>query len=158
MASKIKKALKKIGKAALVAGAGYAAMKGLKNRKENKDFLKTEGGDKSDMKNYGPYSNKAAPKTRSNASIAGDFISKINNPKSMESGMQMSNDLVNYKLPARNNKSIADSLAYNSTFAQNQRRNAPVTGTTLPGMKSGGRVKGCGKALRGFGKAMKGKR
>ena len=24
--------------------------------------------------------------------------------------------------------------------------------------KSGGRVKGCGKALRGFGKAMKGKR
>ena len=26
------------------------------------------------------------------------------------------------------------------------------------GLKSGGRVKGCGKALRGFGKAMKGKR
>ena len=36
MASKIKKLLKKVGKAALVAGAGYAAMKGLKNRKENK--------------------------------------------------------------------------------------------------------------------------
>ena len=40
------------------------------------------------------------------------------------------------------------------------------TSTTLPGMKSGGRaeyksggkVKGCGKALRGFGKAMKGSR
>jgi hypothetical protein len=45
-----------------------------------------------------------------------------------------------------------------SSFAQNQRRNAPVTGTTKPGMKSGGRVKGCGKALRGFGKAMKGNR
>ena len=54
--SKIKKALKKIGKAALVAGAGYAAMKGLKNRKENKAFLKTEGGDKSDMRDYGPFS------------------------------------------------------------------------------------------------------
>ena len=26
------------------------------------------------------------------------------------------------------------------------------------GLKSGGRVKGCGKALRGLGKAMKGKR
>ena len=26
------------------------------------------------------------------------------------------------------------------------------------GLKKGGRVKGCGKALRGFGKAMKGKR
>ena len=31
--SKIKKALKKIGKAALVAGAGYAAMKGLGGKK-----------------------------------------------------------------------------------------------------------------------------
>ena len=33
MASKIKKELKKIGKAALVAGAGYAAMKGLGGKK-----------------------------------------------------------------------------------------------------------------------------
>jgi hypothetical protein len=35
MASKIKKALKKIGKAALVAGAGYAAMKGLRGKGRN---------------------------------------------------------------------------------------------------------------------------
>ena len=35
MASKIKKALKKIGKAALVAGAGYAAMKGLRGKGKN---------------------------------------------------------------------------------------------------------------------------
>ena len=59
--SKIKKALKKIGKAALVAGAGYAAMKGLKNRKENKAFLKTEGGDRSDMRDYGPFSKGTGP-------------------------------------------------------------------------------------------------
>ena len=59
--SKIKKALKKIGKAAAVAGAGYLAMKGLKNRKENKDFLKTEGGDKSDMRDYGPFSKSKSP-------------------------------------------------------------------------------------------------
>ena len=32
MASKIKKALKKIGKAATIAGAGYLAMKGLKGK------------------------------------------------------------------------------------------------------------------------------
>ena len=56
--SKIKSALKKIGKAAAIAGAGYLAMKGLKNRKENKDFLKTEGGDKSDMRDYGPFTKK----------------------------------------------------------------------------------------------------
>ena len=31
-------------------------------------------------------------------------------------------------------------------------------GKHLLGLKDGGRVKGCGKALRGFGKAMKGKR
>ena len=58
---KIKKALKKIGKAAAVAGAGYLAMKGLKNRKQNADFLKTEGGDKSDMRDYGPFSKGANP-------------------------------------------------------------------------------------------------
>ena len=59
--SKIKSALKKIGKAAAIAGAGYLAMKGLKNRKENKDFLKTEGGDKSDMRDYGPFSKGTGP-------------------------------------------------------------------------------------------------
>ena len=143
--SKLKRALKKIGKAALVAGAGYAAMKALKNRKvgkENEEYLKTEGGDKSDMRDYGPYSNKAAPKTRSNASIAGDFISKINNPKSMESGMQMSNDLVSSKLPSRKRVSLEQGMSNIDT-------------TPIKQYKSGGRVKGCGKALRGFGKAMK---
>ena len=39
--SKLKSALKKIGKAAAVAGAGYLAMKGLKNRK---DLAGTEDG------------------------------------------------------------------------------------------------------------------
>ena len=146
--SKLKSALKKIGKAAAVAGAGYLAMKGLNNRKvgkENEAYLKTEGGNKSDMRNYGPYSNKAAPKTRSNASIAGDFISKINNPKSMESGMQMSNDLVSSKLPSRKRVSLEQGMSNIDT-------------TPIKQYKSGGRVKGCGKALRGFGKAMKGKR
>ena len=139
MASKIKKALKKIGKAAAVAGAGYLAMKGLKGRKENDAYLASEGGDKSDMRNYGPYSNKAAPKTRSNASIAGDFISKINNPKSMESGMQMSNDLVSSKLPSRTRTPIK---ADNSGIIRQY--------------KSGGSVKkSMGKALRGGGKVMR---
>ena len=59
MASKIKKALKKNGKAAAVAGAGYLAMKGLGKRKQNKAFLATEGGDKSDMRDYGPFTKAA---------------------------------------------------------------------------------------------------
>jgi len=39
--SKIKSALKKIGKAALVAGAGYAAFKGLRNKK-GKNFTNAD--------------------------------------------------------------------------------------------------------------------
>jgi len=140
--SKLKRALKKIGKAALVAGAGYAAMKALKNRKvgkENEAYLKTEGGDKSDMRDYGPYSKKAAPKTRSNASIAGDFITKVTNPKKMEYGMQMSNDLVSSQLPTRTRTPIK---ADNSGIIKQY--------------KSGGRVKkSMGKALRGGGKVMR---
>ena len=142
--SKLKSALKKIGKAAAVAGAGYLAMKGLKNRRQKNANVEM-GLPKADMRDYGPYSNKAAPNTRSNASIAGDFISKINNPKSMESGMQMSNDLVSSKLPSRKRVGLEQGMSNIDT-------------TPIKQYKSGGRVKGCGKALRGFGKAMKGKR
>ena len=79
MASKIKKALKKIGKAALVAGAGYAAMKGLKNRKENKAFLKTEGGDRSDMRDYGPFTKepRKMPATRRDSILAKPEINRF---------------------------------------------------------------------------------
>jgi hypothetical protein len=42
--SKLKSALKKIGKAAAVAGAGYLAMKGFKNRKAKSDLAGTEDG------------------------------------------------------------------------------------------------------------------
>ena len=61
MASKIKKALKKIGKAAVIGGGAYLAAKGLGRKKEMKDFLKTEGGNKSDMRDYGPFSKGANP-------------------------------------------------------------------------------------------------
>jgi len=173
MSKKSRKRNKKI-LAAIGLGLGAAALSSRKKASDAQSKISVDSGrgsglrDTVDTKKTTPKKDTTVttPKTiqdnkpakRSNASIAGEFITKVNNPKKMESGMQMSNDLVSSKLPARNNKSIADSLAYNSTFAQNQRRNAPVTGTTLPGMKSGGRVKGCGKALRGFGKAMKGKR
>ena len=58
MASKIKKALKKIGKAAAVAGAGYLAMKGLKNRKQKNADVEM-GLPKADMRDYGPFSKSA---------------------------------------------------------------------------------------------------
>jgi len=60
MASKIKKALKKIGKAALIGGAGYLAMKGLKNRKKNQANVEMDLP-KSDMRDYGPFSKGTGP-------------------------------------------------------------------------------------------------
>ena len=45
--------------------------------------------------------NVVTPPKRSNASIAGDFISKVTDPKKMEYGMQMSNDLVSSRLPGK---------------------------------------------------------
>ena len=106
MASKIKKALKKIGKAALIGGTGYALMKGL--------------------------GKKGTPSTNADA-IKAMTSNDAYNDDSMP--MNLSKDMGPYK----------------SYGAGNPRR---------PGnsFKSGGRVKGCGKALRGFGKAMKGKK
>ena len=60
MASKLKKALKKIGKAATVAGAGYLAMKGLKNRKQKNADVEMDLP-KADMRDYGPFSKGTGP-------------------------------------------------------------------------------------------------
>ena len=62
MASKLKKALKKIGKAATVAGAGYLAMKGLKNRnalKNAKNFTNADAIKK--MTSNAAYSDDTMP-------------------------------------------------------------------------------------------------
>ena len=55
------------------------------------------------------------------------------------------------------NKPMMASMFPKSQTADNYRADMQDFGRTNQ-YKSGGRVKGCGKALRGFGKAMKGKR
>ena len=55
------------------------------------------------------------------------------------------------------NKPMMASIFPKSQTADNYRADMQDFGRTNQ-YKSGGRVKGCGKALRGFGKAMKGKR
>ena len=55
------------------------------------------------------------------------------------------------------NKPMVASIFPKSQTADNYRADMQDFGRTNQ-YKSGGRVKGCGKALRGFGKAMKGKR
>ena len=134
---KLKKGLKKAAKVAIPVGAALLAARAMKRRGEMKDFLATEGGNKSDMRSYGPFGKGAnfVPK-RSNASIAGDFINKINDKTTAESGMQFYDPAV--KLTGRTRSPLK---ADNSGIIRQH--------------KSGGKVKGCGKALRGFGKAMK---
>ena len=105
MASKIKKALKKIGKAAAVAGAGYLAMKGLKGK--GTAFSRPKRGTIDQM--------------AADAKMPGNL--------SRDMGMkrkQFMPGIVDYK--AKGGRA---------------------------GHKSGGKVKGCGIAKRGLGRAMK---
>ena len=90
MASKIKKALKKIGKAAAVAGAGYLAMKGLKNRRQKNADVEM-GLPKADMRDYGPFSKGANQggdsQDTTNRKTAGRFIDSLN--RNSGQGMQL---------------------------------------------------------------------
>ena len=56
-------------------------------------------------------------------------------------------------LPPSQNTNMYSKVGNNNPKSRNFRKDGGRMG-----LKSGGRVKGCGKALRGFGKAMKGKR
>ena len=49
---KLKKGLKKAAKVAIPVGAALLAARAMKRRGEMKDFLATEGGNKSDMRSY----------------------------------------------------------------------------------------------------------
>ena len=75
---KIKKTLKKVAKPAAGIGAVLLAANAMKNRKENKAFLETEGGDKSDMRDYGPFT-KAARKMPATGNMYGDGNPKNRN-------------------------------------------------------------------------------
>ena len=58
MAKKKKSKLKKFLKGAALAGAAALGASVLGKRNQMKDYLKTEGGDLSDMRDYGPFSSK----------------------------------------------------------------------------------------------------
>jgi len=158
MSKKSRKRNKKI-LAAIGLGLGAAAMAS----KRKADLASTEDGKSAPAKSIptGPKElgistrkkkstsiapravNVATPPKRSNASTAGDFINKINDKKSAESGMQFSNSLVNSKLPTRKRVSLEQGMSNIDT-------------TPIKQYKSGGRVKkSMGKALRGGGKVMR---
>ena len=137
--SKLKSALKKIGKAAAVAGAGYLAMKGLKGRRENDAYLASEGGDRSKSKS-----------------------------KFLKPSIGMVTDGSNQYMPKNLSKSMGyKSDKYEGTpFRRIQKQSEGIDGISDPmsakdggraGLRSGGKAikKSMGKALRGGGKVMR---
>ena len=162
MSKKSRKRNKKI-LAAIGIGLGAAALASRKKASDKADLASTEDGKSAPAKSIptGPKElgistrkkkstsiapravNVSTPPKRSNASTAGDFINKINDKKSAESGMQFSNSLVNSKLPTRKRVSLEQGMSNIDT-------------TPIKQYKSGGRVKkSMGKALRGGGKVMR---
>ena len=77
--------------------------------------------------------NVVTPPKRSNASIAGDFISKVTDPKKMEYGMQMSNDLVSSKLKPRKRVSLEQGMSNIDTTPIKQYKSGGRTGYSAGG-------------------------
>ena len=130
MAKKKKKSrLKKLLKGAALAGAAVLGAKALGRRNQMKDYLATEGGARSDMRDYGPFSKAIRMAKTARPERRGTVLGKpgINR-------MDTSEVDFDYQAP--------DMSGY---------RNMDMG---LQGYyKKGGRV-GCGKAKRGFGRAM----
>ena len=140
--SKLKSALKKIGKAAAVAGAGYLAMKGLGKRKAKSDLAGTEDG-KGGMSSPSVESVKNRM-TSNRAYTGGGYKDSI-----MSGGKgNMYED--KYKgTPLRRLQKQSEGMdgISDPTYAKDGGR---------IGKKSGGSVKkSMGKALRGGGKVMR---
>ena len=110
MAKKKKSKLKKFLKGAALAGAAALGASALSKRNQMKDYLATEGGDRSDMRDYGPFSKDA-----------------------------------NY-VPGPSEYVRSKTVL-----------GAPGIDRIQDYYRKGGRV-GCGKAKRGFGRAMKGRK
>jgi len=145
MASKIKKALKKIGKAALVAGAGYAAMKGL-GKKKSDGFLSSGAAGGARLPKGDRSARAIKAMTSDRAYTGGGYKDSI---MSGGKGNMYQDKYAGTPLRRIQKQSEGMDGISDPTYAKDGGR---------IGKKSGGSVKGCGKALRGFGKAMKGNR
>ena len=181
MSKKSRKRNKKI-LAAIGIGLGAAA---LASRKNKSDLASTEDGKSGSTKITGGTNSNdydsgtkkdTAKKSDSMPSNLSKNTGKDNKPKDTkpETVRMTSANVQSGKIDAPYKglftSGVAKRQAENAKFNADirKKRNPAVTGTTLPGqslrsggragLRSGGRVKGCGKALRGFGKAMKGKR
>ena len=122
--SKLKKLLKKVGKAALIGGTGYALMKGL-GKKKSDGFLSSGAAGGARLPK-GDRSARAIKAMTSNNAYNDDTM-----PGNLSRDMGMKRKQF---MPG-----IVDYMAKGGRA----------------GHKSGGKVKGCGIAKRGLGRAMK---
>jgi hypothetical protein len=130
MAKKKKKSrLKKLLKGAALAGAAVLGAKALGRRNQMKDYLATEGGARSDMRDYGPFSKAIRMAKTARPERRGTVLGKpgINRMDTSEVDTTIVPGVNNYR-----NMDMGLEGYY----------------------KKGGRV-GCGVAKKGFGRALK---
>ena len=126
---KLKKGLKKVAKPAALLGAAYLASKGLGRKKQMKDYLQTEGGDKSDMRDYGPF-------TKARRRI----YPKDNSPLITDDGFITENNMYGEGAAKKGGRMV-------------QTRSGG--GAVKRRIKTSSKPKSSGKALRGYGKEIR---
>ena len=144
---KLKKGLKKAAKVAIPVGAAFLAAKAMKDRKAKKEL-----GDTETTSRMGSEFTKSTKPTIAQVS---------NTPKKKATPKVYQDDI----MKGGSGTKYVDK--YEGTPLR-RLQNSPLRTDGLGDMdmkdggranyKSGGKVKGCGKALRGYGKAMKGNR
>ena len=149
----------------LLALAGLAGAVALSNRKAKADLASTEDGKSAGFSkpNIADVSGPIKDTSKSDVVAA---PKKVNN-NTFRTRQRITDSAGNTVASAgtaiADNKSKVTNVTrpgenmYSSAGDSNPRRVNRKSGGRA-GLKSGGKVKGCGKALRGFGKAMKGKK
>ena len=139
MAKKKKSKVKKFLKGAALLGAAALGARALNRKNQMKDYLSTEGGDKSDMRSYGPFSkganfiNKPSKYVRSKTVLGKPGINRMDTSE-VDFDYQAP-DMSDYRNMDMGLEGFAAKDGGRATY------------------KKGGRV-GCGIAKKGFGRAM----
>ena len=168
MSKKSRKRNKRLLALAGLIGVGMAAKnkrnasidKGIKSAEDDKgsemlskktDYITKKDTSKSDV---APVVKDTSKGSGSNVRTRGKIVdSSGNTVASAGTAIADNKSKVTGILPPSQNTNMYSKVGNNNPKSRNFRKDGGRMG-----LKSGGRVKGCGKALRGFGKAMKGKR
>ena len=154
----------------LLALAGLAGAVALSNRKKKSDLASTEDGKSGSTKitggtNLNDYDGGTTKPIAKPDTTPKDTQPKGSNVRTRGKIVDSSGDTVasagtaiaDNKSKVTNVTKPGDNMYSTNAGSSNPRRVNRKDGGRM-GLKSGGRAKGCGKALRGFGKAMKGNR